>query len=177
MTHDRKSAPARVVETHISILVFVGDRVYKLRKPVHFDFLDFTDRSVREADCRREVELNRRLAPDVYLGVADIVMDGEPIDHMVVMRALPDERRLATLVRAGGDVDGWLREVAADAGGVPCPGRALPRHFRLRHAGGSGGDSGRTISQRPNGSSAASSSPPWTTRSARWSSAGSGGTA
>jgi len=113
VTHDRKIAPARVVETHISILVFVGDRVYKLRKPVHFDFLDFTDRTVREADCRREVELNRRLAPDVYLGVADIVMDGEPIDHMVVMRALPDERRLATLVRAGGDVDGWLHEVAA----------------------------------------------------------------
>ena len=102
----------RVVETHISVLVFVGDRVYKLRKPVHFDFLDFTDRAVREADCRREVELNRRLAPDVYLGVADIVMEGEAIDHMVVMRALPDERRLATLVREGVDVDIWLARVA-----------------------------------------------------------------
>jgi uncharacterized protein len=113
VTHDREIPPARVVETHISILFFVGDRVYKLRKPVHFDFLDFSERTVRAADCRREVELNRRLAADVYLGVADIVMDGERIDHMVVMRALPDERRLATLVRAGGDVDGWLREVAA----------------------------------------------------------------
>jgi len=102
----------RVVETHISVLVFVGDRVYKLRKPVHFDFLDFTDRSVREADCRREVELNRRLAPDVYLGVADIEMDGVAIDHMVVMRALPEERRLATLVRSGADVAGWLEQVA-----------------------------------------------------------------
>ena len=76
MTEDRKTPPVRVVETHISVLVFVGDRVYKLRKPVHFDFLDFTDRAVREADCQREIELNRRLAPDVYLGVADIVMDG-----------------------------------------------------------------------------------------------------
>jgi aminoglycoside phosphotransferase family enzyme/predicted kinase len=106
------TTPARVIETHISVLVFVGDRVYKLRKPVRFGFLDFTDRRVREADCRREVELNRRLAPDVYLGVADIEMDGEPIDHMVVMRALPDERRLATLVRAGSDVDGCLEQVA-----------------------------------------------------------------
>ena len=113
MTDDRKTPPVRVVETHISVLVFVGDRVYKLRKPVHFDFLDFTDRAVREADCRREVELNRRLAPDVYLGVADIVMDGAAIDHMVVMRALPDERRLATLVRAGADADVWLARVAA----------------------------------------------------------------
>ncbi|MGO9856656.1 MAG: AAA family ATPase [Acidimicrobiales bacterium] len=102
----------RVVETHISVLVFLGDRVYKLRKPVHFGFLDFTDRTAREADCRREVELNRRLAPDVYLGVADIVMDGEPVDHMVVMRSLPGERRLAALVRAGADLDGWLHEVA-----------------------------------------------------------------
>jgi len=67
---------AHVVETHISVLVFIGDRVYKLRKPVRYDFLDFTDRPVREADCRREVELNRRLAPDVYLGVADVVMNG-----------------------------------------------------------------------------------------------------
>ena len=112
MTEDRKTPPVRVVETHISVLVFVGDKVYKLRKPVHFDFLDFTDRAVREADCRREIELNRRLAPDVYLGVADIVMDGEAIDHMVVMRALPDERRLATLVRTGVDVDIWLARVA-----------------------------------------------------------------
>ena len=119
VTDDRRTPPARVVETHISVLVFVGDRVYKLRKPVHFDFLDFTDRAVREADCRREVELNRRLAPDVYLGVADIVMDGEAIDHMVVMRALPDERRLATLVRAGGDVDGWLARWR-DPRRVPC---------------------------------------------------------
>jgi uncharacterized protein len=103
----------RAVETHISVLVFVGARVYKLRKPVHFEFLDFTDRAVREADCHREVELNRRLAPDVYLGVADIVMDGQPVDHMVVMRWLPDERRLAALVRSGADVDEWLHEVAA----------------------------------------------------------------
>jgi uncharacterized protein len=114
VTDDRTTPPpARLVETHISVLVFVGDRVYKLRKPVHFDFLDFTDRAVREADCRREVLLNRRLAPDVYLGVADVVMDGEPIDHMVVMRSLPGERRLAALVRAGADVGGWLRRIAA----------------------------------------------------------------
>ena len=91
----------------------MGGRVYKLRKPVHFDFLDFTDRAVREADCRREVELNRRLAPDVYLGVADVVMDGEAIDHMVVMRALPDERRFATLVRTGVDLDASLTRIAA----------------------------------------------------------------
>ena len=109
--HGAASA-ARVVETHISILIFVGERVYKLRKPVRFDFLDFTDRAVRQADCRREVELNRRLAPDVYLGVADVVMDGEPLDHMVVMRALPEERKLGTLLLGGAGAERCVDEVA-----------------------------------------------------------------
>jgi aminoglycoside phosphotransferase family enzyme len=90
---------ASVVETHISVLFFLGDRVYKLRKPVTTPFLDFSTRELRQADCRREVQLNRRLAPDVYLGVHDLVDEtGAPVDHLVVMRRLPDDRRLATLV-------------------------------------------------------------------------------
>jgi aminoglycoside phosphotransferase family enzyme len=103
---------AAVVETHISVLFFVGDRVFKLRKPVRFGFLDFTDRTTRKLDCERELELNRRLAPDVYLGVADLWLGGEPVDHMVVMRRLPEDRRLATLARNGGDISGCLHQVA-----------------------------------------------------------------
>lgn len=107
------TAPARVAETHISVLLFFGDRVYKFHKPVHFDFLDFRDRTARAADCHREVELNRRMAPDVYLGVADLVMDGEPLDHMVVMRALPEVRQLASLLQGDQDIEAWLDRVAA----------------------------------------------------------------
>jgi len=107
------TAPVRVAETHISILLFFGDKVYKIHKPVHFDFLDFSDRTARAADCHREVDLNRRLAPDVYLGVADIVMNGEPVDHMVVMRALPEERQLASLLNGNEDLGMWLDSVAA----------------------------------------------------------------
>jgi aminoglycoside phosphotransferase family enzyme/predicted kinase len=88
-----------VVETHISVLFFLGDRVYKLRKPVTTPFLDFSTRELRLADCRREVELNRRLAPDVYLGVHDVVDEtGTPVDHLVVMRRLPADRRLAAMI-------------------------------------------------------------------------------
>ncbi|MBF6557543.1 MAG: AAA family ATPase [Acidimicrobiales bacterium] len=106
-------AQADVVETHVSILFFVGEHVYKLRKPVQFDFLDFRQRTARQADCQREVELNRRLAPDVYLGVADLTMDGEPIDHLVVMRRMPDARRLAALARRGDeDLGPWLHRLA-----------------------------------------------------------------
>ena len=99
-------------ETHISILIFIGDKVYKIRKPVRFAFLDFSDRADRAVDCHREVELNRRLAPDVYLGVADIVMDDEPVDHMVVMRALPEERQLTSLLQSDADIGRPLDQIA-----------------------------------------------------------------
>lgn len=110
---DHRGEGLRVAETHISVLFFVGERVYKLHKPVRYGFLDFTERSAREADCHREVELNRRLAPDVYLGVADLSMDGELIDHLVVMRALPPERKLTALVRNSSELGPWLDRVAA----------------------------------------------------------------
>jgi uncharacterized protein len=94
--------PVAVRETHIGVVFLVGDRAYKLKKPVDFGFLDFRTRQSRLAVYRREVELNKRLAPDVYLGVADVSdVDGEPLDHMVVMRRMPDDRRLSTLVRTG----------------------------------------------------------------------------
>jgi aminoglycoside phosphotransferase family enzyme/predicted kinase len=87
-----------ICETHISVLLFLGERVLKLRKPLLFDFADFSSQTAREEDCRREVALNRRLAPDVYLGVADLTMEGETLDHFVVMRRLPSERSLARVV-------------------------------------------------------------------------------
>jgi len=106
------TAPASVTETHISTLFFVGERVYKMRKPVQFGFLDFRRRINRRTDCEREVTLNRRLAPDVYIGVADLVLEGEPIDHMVVMRRMPETRCLALLARQGAVLGPWLRQVA-----------------------------------------------------------------
>jgi aminoglycoside phosphotransferase family enzyme/predicted kinase len=91
-----------VRETHIGAVFLVGDHAYKLKKPVDFGFLDFTRRETREQVCHKEVALNRRLAPDAYLGVADVTgADGAVCDHLVVMRRMPDERRLATLVRQG----------------------------------------------------------------------------
>lgn len=108
----RPGPPAKVVETHVSVLIFLGDRVYKLRKPVRFDFVDFRRRAARLADCRREVTLNRRLAPDVYLGVADVSIEGRIADHMVVMRRLPEDRRLAVLAERPQELAQWVRPVA-----------------------------------------------------------------
>jgi aminoglycoside phosphotransferase family enzyme/predicted kinase len=109
------SEPAAVVETHTAVVVFVGGRAYKLKKPVDLGFVDFSTVAARAAACRREVELNRRLAPDVYLGVADVVgPDGAVCDHLVVMRRMPADRRLSTCIERGEDVVPALRTVARD---------------------------------------------------------------
>jgi aminoglycoside phosphotransferase family enzyme/predicted kinase len=91
-----------LVETHIS-WVLLGEReVWKIKKPVDFGFLDFTTPQRRRAACEAEVELNRRLSPDVYLGVLPITEDGdglqiggdgEPVDWLVHMRRLPESDR------------------------------------------------------------------------------------
>ncbi|MCX4474924.1 AAA family ATPase [Streptomyces cellulosae] len=104
---------AEVCETHTSVLFFAGDRVYKLKKPVDLGFLDYTTVPARRTACEREVELNRRFSPDVYLGLGELrepgARDPEPL---VVMRRMPAERRLSRLVREGADVDDVLRSVA-----------------------------------------------------------------
>ena len=105
--------PATISETHTSVVVFVGDRAYKLKKPVHMGFLDFSTRERREEACRKEVELNRRLAADVYLGVADVSFGGEVVDHLVVMRRMPSDRRLS-LRLDDRQVTDSLRDIARD---------------------------------------------------------------
>jgi aminoglycoside phosphotransferase family enzyme len=104
---------AAVAETHSGVVFFTGDRAYKLKKPLNLGFLDFRERETRQAACHREVELNRRLAPDVYLGVADVLgPDGLPCEHLVVMRRLPASRRLSALATSGEPVGADLRRLA-----------------------------------------------------------------
>lgn len=104
---------AAVAETHTAAVYFAGDRAYKLKKPVKTDFLDFTTASARAVACCRETELNRRFAPDVYLGVGELrALAADPAEPLVVMRRMPSGRRLARLVRAGQPVGEPLRQVA-----------------------------------------------------------------
>jgi uncharacterized protein len=112
---DRTYPPAAVRETHSGVVIMLGDRAYKLKKPVNLGFLDFSTRELRDEACRRELRLNRRLAPDVYLGVATVSdPSGEPCESLVVMRRMPDESRLSSLVVAGVDVTSHLRHLARD---------------------------------------------------------------
>ena len=96
--------PVDVEETHMSWVFLVDERVYKLKKPVRYPFLDFTTIEARKANCREEVRLNLRLAREVYLGVVPLAVgadgvlafgeDGEIVDWLVEMRRLPAERML-----------------------------------------------------------------------------------
>ncbi len=96
-------------ETHMSWVFMAGDRVYKLKKPVRFPYLDFSARERRADACLAEVSLNRRLAPDVYLGVAPLTMTpagyaigggGRITDWLVVMRRLDESQTLEARLKA-----------------------------------------------------------------------------
>jgi len=115
--HGRAAGPAsysaQVVETNCAVVLLFGERAYKIKKPVNLGFLDFRSRPERSRVCRREVELNRRLSPDVYLGVADVQDPaGEICEHIVVMRRMPAQLRLSTLVSDGAPVEDHLRRLA-----------------------------------------------------------------
>ncbi|WP_217913487.1 AAA family ATPase [Miltoncostaea marina] len=124
--------PAEIAETHISVVAMVGDRAYKLLKPVALGFLDHRTREARLAACRRETEVNRRFAPDVYLGVLDVIDEhGAPVDHLVAMRRMPASRRLSSLL---GD-PGAAEAVRAVARHVAALHRAAPRSAAIAAAG------------------------------------------
>ena len=100
------------IETHVSVLFFAGERVYKVKKPVDLGFLDFTTLERRRYFCEEEVRLNARLAPGVCLGVVPITagpdgrlrVGGAPDDAVewaVEMRRLPAHRMLAALLEHG----------------------------------------------------------------------------
>jgi hypothetical protein len=122
------------VETHISWVFILRDEVYKVKKPVDLGFLDFTTLRRRRHFCQEEVRLNRRLAPDTYLGVHPIRRRGRTVEVAVHMRRLPDDRMLDRLV-AEGRADEALMEtigrVIADFHAVAARGRAID-HFGSR---------------------------------------------
>jgi len=87
-----------MVQTQMSFVLLTDDYVYKVKKPVNLGYLDYTTLDKRQFYCHREIELNRRLCSDVYLGVVSITRDkdnilvegkGETIEYAVKMRHLP----------------------------------------------------------------------------------------
>jgi uncharacterized protein len=111
----------RVVETHISWIVLAGDFAYKLRKPVNFGFLDFSTLEKRWLDCEAEVELNRRLCADLYIGVTGVVQrdgrlfmggTGAWLEPAVAMRRLPESGMLPVVLERGLADDRLMERIA-----------------------------------------------------------------
>ena len=100
-----------VRETNMAWVFLACDRVLKMKKPVRRPFLDYGTLEARRQVCADEVRLNRRLAPDVYLGLARLTCDldgslaidgaGRTVDWLVVMRRLPEARMLDQMILAG----------------------------------------------------------------------------
>ena len=105
-------------ETHISVVLLLGDHALKLKKPVALGFIDQSTVDARRSACEREVALNRRFAPDVYLGVGELSGPDGLAEPLVVMRRLPVDRRLATLVTSDEDLEPVLDEVVRIVSGV-----------------------------------------------------------
>ncbi|MCW5892707.1 MAG: AAA family ATPase [bacterium] len=106
------AAPEPVhVQTHISHVFLAGAHVYKLKKAAQLPFVDQSTTARRAALCTAEVELNRQLAAPVYLGCVTVTRErdgrlalgggGTPVETLVHMRRLPDQRALARLVERG----------------------------------------------------------------------------
>jgi aminoglycoside phosphotransferase family enzyme len=105
------TATVERIDTHSAIVFLAGQRAYKLKRAVRFDYLDFSTAERRSAMCDAEVRLNRRTAPDIYRGVVPITREpgwsfalggsGPPIDWVVEMNRFAQEALFDRLAAAG----------------------------------------------------------------------------
>ncbi|AYF90099.1 hypothetical protein D6Z43_24230 [Pseudomonas sp. DY-1] len=122
----------QVIETHISWVLLTGSYVYKVKKPVNFGFLDFTDLERRRHFCEEELRLNQRLTRDLYLEVLPITGsveapqingDGAAIEYVLKMRQFPQENLLSALQARGeltpAHVDALAGQIASFHQGAP----------------------------------------------------------
>jgi len=109
--YDHAAGPVRLIETHISWVLLTGEFAYKIKKPLDLGFLDFSSLSKRLHACCDEVQLNRRLAPEIYLDVVPIAGtpaaprvngSGETFEYAVKMRQFPADTTLDRLDAEGG---------------------------------------------------------------------------
>jgi aminoglycoside phosphotransferase family enzyme/predicted kinase len=114
--------PVERVDTHISHLFLSGSEVFKLKRPIRTNFLDFSTIELREKACRREIEVNRAVAKYIYLGVVPIVCrggelnfggPGKTLDWVVRMRRFNRANELDRLAERG-ELDITLVEALAD---------------------------------------------------------------
>jgi len=109
-TYPHPVSTVELIETHISWVLLTGEFAYKIKRPVHYPFVDLRSPAHREFLCHEELRLNRRFAPELYLGVCAISLQGGAarfdatgtvIEHAVVMRQFPRDATLDRLLQDG----------------------------------------------------------------------------
>lgn len=106
--------PERRIDTHGAIVLLCRDRAYKMKRAVKFPYMDFSTVERRAAMCAAEIEINRQLAPEMYLGVAPVCRRGGrlvlgevgdaatgAVDWLVVMSRFDEEGLLDRMAARG----------------------------------------------------------------------------
>jgi len=146
-SYPHRPAEVQAVETHMAWVFLAGEEAYKLKKPVRYDFLDFSTLDARRRDCVQEIRLNRRLAASVYRGLASVRLaaegaltldgPGRVVEWLVHMRRLPRDRMLDVRIREGRVSTEEIRKVVkrlgrfyAEAPRIGITGREYRDRFR-----------------------------------------------
>ena len=124
LNHDLYSARNKEVflkQTHISYVIMTDEFVYKIKKPVKFSFLDFSTLQKRKYYCEKELELNKRLSPDVYLEVIEIKEKngtlnygetGKTVEYCVKMKRIPEDKMMINLLHKNALHHDDIRKIA-----------------------------------------------------------------
>jgi aminoglycoside phosphotransferase family enzyme/predicted kinase len=125
----------QLIETHISWVLLTGEFAYKIKKPVHLPFVDFSTLERRHFFCAEEVRCNRHFSADLYLGVVPVCRadggavamggSGTVVDWAVQMRQFPSHLELDRLLTAGALTVELLRAFGAR---LAMQHQALPSH-------------------------------------------------
>jgi uncharacterized protein len=117
-----KTSRVDLMQTQMSFIFLTGKYVYKIKKPVNLGYLDYSTLEKRHYFCKQEVELNRRLSPETYLGVIPITRTkdgyslggkGQAVEYAVKMLYLPQESMLNVLLERNRANPEMLDRVAA----------------------------------------------------------------
>ncbi|MCW3995685.1 MAG: hypothetical protein NWE98_05995 [Candidatus Bathyarchaeota archaeon] len=108
-TYPEDTGKIELIQTHISFVFLTKKYAYKVKKAVNFGFLDFSTLERRRLFCHKELYLNRRLCPEVYLEVVPINNDekikilgsGKPVEYALKMKRLPQDRIMTLLLKEG----------------------------------------------------------------------------
>lgn len=122
LVHDLVGQGMTMAQTHVSLVFLDRDTAWKVKKPVDFGFLDYSTLEKRRLACEAEVGLNRRLSPEIYLGVAPITLDGngrhilagsgKAVEWAVRMVRLPEPDRGDRRLEAGTLTSAHLKTLA-----------------------------------------------------------------